>query len=107
MGQDSRINSLVTSQHKPAPVLDLSFGTQEQLAFLSRLCLGELLSNGERHLVVFDDNLVHSDRPRIERACQMLLEASQTSQILVLTCHPESFQPLISNGKEIALAPPV
>jgi hypothetical protein len=60
---DFKAESLLTDDGLTAPILDLSFGTREQLAFLSRLCLAEMLSEKERNLVVFDDNLVHTDPP--------------------------------------------
>lgn len=44
-------------------------------------------------LVVFDDNLVHTDPARLKLACQMLTEAAQSCQILLLSCHPERFLP--------------
>lgn len=93
MQPDFRAESLLTAQGETAPLTDLSFGTREQLAFLSRLCLAEMLSEQERNLVVFDDNLVHTDPQRHQLACAMLEEAAQSCQILLLSCHPERFLP--------------
>ena len=94
MQHDFKAESLLTANGQNAPLLDLSFGTREQLAFLSRLCLAEMLSEKERNLVVFDDNLVHTDPGRLELACDMLETASQSVQVLLLTCHPERFRQL-------------
>ena len=91
MQSDFKAESLLTADGLTAPLVDLSFGTREQLAFLSRLCLAEMLSEGERNLVVFDDNLVHTDPGRLKLACEMLQDAAETTQILLLSCHPERF----------------
>jgi len=91
MQHDFKAESLLTAHGVTAPLPDLSFGTREQLAFLSRLCLAEMLSEKERSLVVFDDNLVHTDPKRLKLACAMLEEAAETAQILLLSCHPERF----------------
>ena len=92
--QDFRAEMLLRTGQLEVPLEHLSFGTREQVAFLSRLCLAELLSEKERHLVVFDDNLVHTDAGRMECACRILQEVAKTAQILLLTCHPERFEGL-------------
>lgn len=71
-------------------VLDeISFGTREQLSFLTRLCLAELLAGeAARQVVVLDDNLL--------TACQLLETASQHVQIVVFTCHPERYASIAS-----------
>lgn len=95
MQADFRPSAVLTPGGHAASLLDLSFGTREQLAFLSRLCLADLLSEKERTLVVFDDNLVHTDPARLQLACSMLQESAERSQILLLTCHPERYLPLL------------
>lgn len=99
MQPDFRVETLLTAEGHAASLGDLSFGTQEQLAFLSRLCLADLLSEKERSLVVFDDNLVHTDPERLQLACKMLEESAQNTQILLLTCHPERFLPLLQGAR--------
>ncbi len=94
---DFRADGLVTDAGYTAGLGDLSFGTREQVAFLARLCLAELLSEKERHLAVFDDSLVHTDQHRMELACRLLEEAAESAQLLVLTCHPERFPGLKAN----------
>lgn len=74
---------------------DISFGTKEQLTFLCRLSLAELLTEStERLTVILDDNLVHSDRERMLTMCQMLEEASKNVQIIIFTCHPDRYDPI-------------
>jgi len=68
------------------------------VAFLSRLCLTDLLSEKERHVVVFDDSFVHTDKARMKIACELLEEAAQDSQVIILTCHPERFKPLLESA---------
>jgi hypothetical protein len=75
-----------------AALTDLSFGTQEQLLFLTRLCLAEMLSEKHgRQTLIFDDSLVHTDDSRLESARKLLSEVSEVCQIVVLTCHPEKY----------------
>ena len=82
-----------------ADLTELSFGTQEQLLFLTRLCLAEMLSDKHsRQSILFDDNLVHTDNGRMATALEMLAEAATKSQVVVLTCHPERFVPLGNLG---------
>ncbi len=95
--------ALVTAADESATLGDLSFGTQEQVAFLSRLCLAELLSENGRHMVVFDDSLVHTDRERARTACELIREASEHTQVILLTCHPEDFESLAAAARMITL----
>lgn len=74
---------------------EISFGTQEQLTFLCRLSLAELLTEStERLTVILDDNLVHSDEERMSIMCKMLEEASENVQIIIFTCHPNRYDPI-------------
>lgn len=74
---------------------DLSLGTQERLVFLTRLCLTEMLSEKHaRQCLILDDSLVHTDENRMAMALKMLSEFALSSQVLVLTCHPERFSRL-------------
>ncbi|MCE7875435.1 hypothetical protein DYH09_34420, partial [bacterium CPR1] len=85
----------LTADKKERKVSDLSFGTKEQLVFLSRLCLAEILSEKERHVLVFDDNLVHTDTSRLATACEMLRQVSAQAQVVLMTCHPERYDPIL------------
>lgn len=88
---------------------ELSYGTEEQLAFVTRLALGDLLVShgasagdeghssgapdgpavrrGTRQVLVMDDPLVNTDPARLDVAWQILLEAAQRLQLIILTCH--------------------
>lgn len=89
---------------------ELSYGTEEQLAFAIRLALGDLLvgegasssddggpseaphhppgGHGRRQVLVMDDPLVNTDPVRLDVAWQILLEAADRLQLIILTCHP-------------------
>lgn len=83
---------VIPREVETADLTDLSFGTQEQLMFLTRLCLAEMLSEKhQRQSLIFDDNLVHTDQARIAVAKGLLMEAAERSQIVLLTCHPERY----------------
>jgi len=79
----------------------LSFGTQEQLAFLVRLALGELLAQDERMAVVLDDPLVNTDPARFDEALGIIQEASQKTQVLILTCHETAYAGLEAKTVEL------
>lgn len=76
----------------------LSGGTQEQLSVLVRLACGLYLAESERQLVVLDDTLVYSDSARHERFQDLLLEAADRLQIVLLSCHPERYR-LLAEAK--------
>ncbi|MBY0549684.1 MAG: AAA family ATPase [Candidatus Obscuribacterales bacterium] len=81
-----------TSVGATVPLDDISFGTREQLALLTRLCLAELLAEGgERQAVILDDNLVHTDAARMALACRLMENSAHAVQIVVFTCHPERY----------------
>jgi energy-coupling factor transporter ATP-binding protein EcfA2 len=73
---------------------NLSGGEKEQLYLATRLALAEVLRRGERHLVVLDDVLTATDSGRLARVLNVLEEAAQRLQVLILTCHPERYRGL-------------
>ncbi|HUF61031.1 MAG TPA: AAA family ATPase [Verrucomicrobiales bacterium] len=77
---------------------NLSGGEQEQLFLVSRLALGEVLAQNERQLVVLDDVLNATDTGRLARVLDLLEDAAEHLQIVILTCHPERYRAL--NGAE-------
>jgi hypothetical protein len=89
---------------------DLSHGTREQIAVLTRIAFAELLKDqGRPAMVVLDDALVFSDEGRIERMFDALAQAAQRMQIVVFSCHPTLWRTLgadrleirpIANGKD-------
>lgn len=73
---------------------NLSGGEQEQLYLATRLALAEVLAKEERQLVVLDDVLTATDAGRLARVMNVMEEAAQRLQILILTCHPERYRGL-------------
>jgi DNA repair exonuclease SbcCD ATPase subunit len=82
----------------PKPLTTFSAGAQEQTLFALRLALGNLLSQGgprpEPQLVVLDDALVNTDSARHRRALELIENAGDTLQILILTTFPERYRTL-------------
>jgi len=76
----------------------LSGGEREQLHLAVRLALAEVLARDERQLVVLDDVLTATDTGRMARVLDVLREASERLQVLVLTCHPQRYYPLERAG---------
>jgi DNA repair exonuclease SbcCD ATPase subunit len=76
------------------PVELLSAGTQDQLALLARMALGELYAEKcGRHAFVLDDPLVNCDRDRRGKLLE-ILAASRALQIVIFTCSPELYRGL-------------
>ena len=72
---------------------NLSMGTREQLAILIRLAYADLLAErGTPAMIVLDDALVNTDDDRREKMKQILYRASQKYQIILLTCHGNSYR---------------
>jgi DNA repair exonuclease SbcCD ATPase subunit len=81
----------LASESGDLPVGLLSAGTQDQLALLARIALGELYAEKHgRHAFVLDDPLVNCDRDRRGRILE-ILAASRSLQIVVFTCCPELY----------------
>lgn len=77
---------------------DLSRGTQEQLAILTRLAFADLLlEDGAPISLILDDPLVYSDDVRLEVMTNMLLAASQRIQVILLTCRSHAFRHVEAN----------
>ena len=71
-----------------------------------RLALGRLLGQVERQLVVLDDPLVNTDSVRLQRILRLLETASETLQIVILTCHIDRYQGITGKRfdiREVAL----
>jgi DNA repair exonuclease SbcCD ATPase subunit len=75
---------------------NLSGGELEQLYLATRLALADVVRKGERQLMVLDDVLTATDSGRLARIMNVLEEAAQRLQILILTCHPERYRGLKS-----------
>jgi uncharacterized protein YhaN len=72
---------------KPRAYLELSEGTQEQLATILRLCIAEYLDTA----LVLDDHLAQTHRQRAEWFRMTLRESAARIQIIVLTARPEDY----------------
>lgn len=74
---------------------DLSKGTQEQLAVLTRIAFADLLiENGKPASLVLDDALVFADDDRFEVMLEILTEAAQRMQIIILSCRTSAYRGL-------------
>lgn len=93
-------SSFVPSAVVPESVMEevhlnnLSGGEQEQLYLAARLALAEVLGRDNRQLVVLDDVLTATDSGRLARVMNILEEAAERLQIVVMTCHPERYRGL-------------
>ena len=77
---------------------DLSKGTQEQLAILTRLAFADLLlEDGAPISLILDDPLVYSDDARLETMTDILKQASQRMQVILLTCRSKAFRHIDAN----------
>lgn len=92
MNADLKPESLTAPGGLDAPLIDLSYGTREQISFLVRLAIAEILAKEERQLLILDDSLVNTDASRMNRACKFLEEAANSVQILIFTCHPDRYK---------------
>ncbi|MEH6718996.1 MAG: AAA family ATPase [Aurantimonas endophytica] len=73
----------------------LSAGAREQVAVVTRLALAQVLKKGGHPTaVILDDALVNTDEKRLERMHLVLRKASETLQIIVLTCRERDFRDL-------------
>ena len=80
---------------------DLSRGTQEQLAVLTRLAFADmLLEQGAPVSLILDDPLVYSDDTRLDLMTEVLTEAATRMQVILLTCRDRAFRHL---GNRITL----
>jgi DNA repair exonuclease SbcCD ATPase subunit len=75
---------------------NLSGGEQEQLYLATRLALADVLRKDELQMVVLDDVLTSTDTGRLAKVMNILEEAAQRLQLLILTCHPERYRGLKS-----------
>ena len=80
---------------------DLSRGTQEQLAVLTRLAFADmLLEQGVPVSLILDDPLVYSDDTRLDLMTEILTDAATRMQVILLTCRDRGFRHL---GNRITL----
>jgi len=95
IGEGFEPSAVVPDTLEQVVTLDnLSGGEQEQLYLATRLALAEVLGRQERQLVVLDDVLTATDTGRLAKVMNVLEDAAQRLQVLVLTCHPERYRGL-------------
>lgn len=81
---------------------NLSRGTQEQLAILTRLGFADmLLEKGRPVSLILDDPLVYSDDARLDLMSDILTEAAERMQVILLTCRERAFRHL--GGTHVAI----
>ena len=76
------------------PVSELSGGTKEQLAVLTRFAIADLMSHSGKTApvpVVVDDALGATDPDRLSRMNLLFNQVGNTAQVIVLTCFPQRF----------------
>lgn len=77
---------------------NLSKGTQEQLAVLTRLAFADvLLEQGRPVSLILDDPLVYSDDGRLDLMTEILSEAAERMQVILLTCRERAFRHVEGN----------
>ena len=82
---------------------ELSFGAREQMGLISRLAYADLLREaGRPTLVILDDALVHSDAERLGNMKRVLFDAAERHQILLFSCHPDSWRDLGVVARDVA-----
>jgi|GEM_PF-607321 len=79
----------------------ISVGTREQLATILRLTVAEALGS----LIILDDQLVQSDRGRLEWFNRALKDAASKIQVIVITCRPEDYALVEGENTLIDLVP--
>lgn len=76
------------------PLAELSGGTKEQLAILSRFAIASLIARGDEKVgapLVVDDALGSTDPGRLQRMGQLFSKLGQDTQMIVLTCFPQRY----------------
>jgi len=103
LGDNYAAEELIRDQRREG-LKQLSDGTREQIAVLTRLAFARLLADqGMAVPLVLDDVLVYSDDHRIVAMHRALEAAAETHQVIVLSCREQSFAGL--RGTRVAIAP--
>lgn len=92
---DSLLPSGLSRGSDQEQLSDLSGGTKEQIAILTRLAFARLFARQGKHMpIILDDALVYSDDDRIVKMFTALTRVSQKQQIIVFSCRQLAFQDL-------------
>lgn len=90
---------------EPIALSHLSAGTQDQVALVTRIALGELWSERHgRHALLLDDPLVNCDPGRRRRLLEILVRAATKLQLVVFTCDRDGFAAYAGDKRLVALA---
>jgi hypothetical protein len=82
---------------------NLSRGTQEQLAVLTRIAFADmLLDQGRPVSLILNDPLVYSDDARLDLMMEILIEAAGRMQVILLTCRERAFRHVGANRIRIS-----
>lgn len=81
---------------------NLSRGTQEQLAVLTRLAFADmLLDQGQPVSLILDDPLAYSDDARLDIMTDVLRDAATRMQVILLTCRDRAFRHVEGNRVDL------
>lgn len=86
----------ITDVHREGqliPFEQLSTGTREQFAILTRLATASLVTGEDAVPVMLDDALGYSDERRLPRLVS-ILDQVRSGQVMIFTANPERFAPL-------------
>jgi hypothetical protein len=101
--QDLALESVIRGGANESCV-NLSRGTQEQLAVLTRIAFADiLLEQGKPVSLILDDPLVYSDDARLDLMTEILTDAATRMQVILLTCRDRAFRHV--PGHRITLMP--
>lgn len=101
--RENYLPGLLTRAGREEAADDLSKGTQEQLAVLTRLAFADLLlEKGKPASLVLDDALVFADDDRFETMTDILAEASTRMQVIILSCRTSAYRRI--NGRKISIS---
>lgn len=85
---------------------ELSGGTQEQIAILTRLAFARLFaSQGHAMPIILDDALVYSDDDRIVKMFTALHRVATDQQVIVFSCRQMAFAKLGGERPEVTVSP--
>ncbi len=74
------------------PFYRLSGGEREQVSLAVRLALAQVFAERLKLPVIIDDGLVNTDPDRMKRALDLIQTVGRNHQIIICTCHPESYR---------------
>lgn len=93
LGEDLTISER-TVDGVTVPLTELSGGTREQLAILTRFAIADVVTGSGATTpvpVVVDDALGATDPERLSRMNALFSQVGKNAQVLVLTCFPQRF----------------